>query len=240
MRGSIATFTELDMDGSWFNVETRKAAEAGDTPSIDDKLRPNYRSFNFELDPALHLVVVETHNGSGSLTPGLAEKFFNGLFASEAIIERFGEVKITVLPDKETLRTILSAKNLRSLRISISRPNPDDTEQAEAKLKARLDKLNVKRMEEDFYASGKEGITPDEPLKQLAKIAQRNGFVSATMKEGDAKTVQISTRDHPSQEEEEYGKKESPGFAFERLVSRLLSTERQKRQRRNHKRPRSN
>lgn len=62
--GVISKYSEIDVDGDWFDVEEFASAtpEQMEKVSIPDRLRPNHAAFYFKLFEVLHLVVFASYS----------------------------------------------------------------------------------------------------------------------------------------------------------------------------------
>lgn len=196
IEGLITTFTQINVDGDWANIFTGAKAEEADIEglNIPDNIRPNpaFNRFRFYLKE--HLFVFEIGNGGYRLTPNNAEKLFDRLFSAPSIQTEFGEVSVTAYPSKDSVGNILRSKHLQRLYLVIHTPNPDDGENAEARLMQRLDSMNAKRLDQVVVAKRDGFIAPDALLIQEAKIAAKNGRVDAKIKR-DGRSKDISTKD---------------------------------------------
>lgn len=62
----IAKFTEIDIDGDWFDLDAFDTATPEMVEGIDipTALRPNLSQFYFIVEPTDHVVVFETYSDS--------------------------------------------------------------------------------------------------------------------------------------------------------------------------------
>jgi len=218
-QGTLTTFTQIDVEGDWVNVITGEKAEDGERQliHIPDNLRPNpaYHHFRFYLRE--HLLIFEIGNSSHRLTPNNAGKLFERLFSAPTVVKEFGDVAVTVMPTRDAISSILREKDIRSLQLRVHAPNPpDDGREAERRFLKRIEGLGARTLEQRVVAKSDRPIKPDAELVEAARIAARNGEVSATVKHG-GRTMKVSTTDSPfvyvhewhtgnNTEENEFGK----------------------------------
>lgn len=222
--GSIVTATRVDLNAPWVDVRTGKQADDQDTSKIvlPDHLWPNRKEFRFRFFTSIHLMVVETKSRDGLFTPGNVLRFVDALFNQARLVEKYGEVEVTLLPEHETLSRILRGK-IRWIELQLKRPNADDLDEKE--LLERLDLLGVGHAEHSYTARPDATIEPDEQMKQLAAIASRNGKVNARLLQG-GRTVKVSTQDRPLLKTKSYDPEvEHESGAFEALADALEAEE---------------
>lgn len=207
VRGQIFSFIELDVAEQWLNTETSKPAENEELDSINipEHLKPGMRIFSFIFFPKKHRLVFETRSSEGkSLGPESARKLFEIFLKAPKVIKEFGAGEVTIEPRKDALDKVLGIPKLKQLSIFITRPNPDDNESIEAIVKERMSNQNLQSFEEQLKAESGQSINPDEHTKNLASVAESNGYVEGKGKDGDGNPIDESTRDHPLRERAEY------------------------------------
>src|SRR5688572_9278900 len=89
--GLIAKYTEIDIDGDWFDLDDFDAAtpERLDEIKIPEALRPNLAQFYFQLFPAEHILVVASYAESKSLSTRSMLKYFKEALTWPEITEEF-------------------------------------------------------------------------------------------------------------------------------------------------------
>lgn len=180
--GRIYRFDQIDPDAPWFNIEDHAVATDDEMAqvSIPSKLKPNLVMFDFAFFPNGHKLYMESRSGQKNLSPISVKKLIDSLCKHPRIIQDFGKVEVTVLPDKEQLETIFRMYRLAKLVVDIRRPNPDDFgEDEEDVVFKRFEQLGARRLVEVVSAEPGDTIRPDDDLKMLARVASRNGKVSA-------------------------------------------------------------
>lgn len=205
LQGVIYKFFKLDANEPWFNVKTKSEAGKAEKSiiSIPDYLKPHLQEFPFVFYPKGHrFYFVSSRTGQA-----LSSKFMLDFF--ERIVElprfaKFGSIKFTVEPERDTVNKILGMPRLKMLQLDIYQPNPDDQQSAEEKMQRRLKSQNVKRMQHTYSEATSEGIKPDDETKVLAKIASSNGKVVAKVITPAGHSEILSTVQHPLVEEMRY------------------------------------
>lgn len=225
LTGNIATFTQIDVDGAWIDMSTRSSA---DQSRIDDikkavsGVQPNYHEFRFYVDLKDHLVVVETDDGKRTFSPRMIEKFLRGVFSQEVIVDAFGEVEVSFVPDKESLNRIIGSKYLRKIEIHLTRPNADSVADVEKRLMEELDKMGARSSTVTYAAIRGQTLDLPEEVKNIARVARTNGYV-----EGNVAGEHYSTKDHPVERTRVYeSNAQSQELAFNDLAVELIDSER--------------
>lgn len=199
LTGRMYRFDQIDPKAPWFNVENKEEASDDELAEINipDALKPNLVKFNFVFYPRHHRLYFESVSNGATLGEGSMRKFFDLICAVPSIVEKFGKVDITVVPEHEQLERILSLPSLSKLIVDVKRPNPDDLATEEARVFARLDRMKSRRLIETLVAEPGETITPDDDVRVLARVAARNGSVSGTGYSAGGDKLQQSTVDRP-------------------------------------------
>ncbi len=210
--GLVGTFTKIDANSDWINIRTGQKAEEEDRQALQNlprNLQPNHAQNRFRFYLRSHTLFFEIGNSGHKLTPNNAEALFKRLFSAQSVIDRYGDIDVTIMPNKDTLNTILKSKTIRSLRILVKKPNPDRGAEAERQFMARLERLNVRRVDSTYVADRQAAIAPDVELRDEARIASKNGRVDAVLlHEGRRHTV--STVDTPFVYTHEYDDRGTP------------------------------
>ena len=197
--GRIYRFDQIDPGAPWFNVESKEEASEEELAEIriPEALKPNLVKFNFVFYPQGHQFYFESMATGSTLSEGSMRKFFVTICAVPSIMEQFGPVDITVVPEHEQLARILSLPSLSKLVIDLRRPNADDQADDERVVLERLQRMKTRRLVETLTAERGETIEPDEQVRVLARVAAKNGSVSGTGYRADGGRVEESTEDRP-------------------------------------------
>ena len=116
----------------------------------------------------------------------------------------FGDVEVTIEPDKDTLSQIFRIKHLKRLDIELVRPNPDDHEAEERRLLRRLSRQGAKKMVVNFVAASNNDLDPDAETRILAKVASSNGKVVGHGRDSSGQVVSKSTTEKPMEQSVAY------------------------------------
>lgn len=178
MFGRLYRFVYVDKSATWFNVARHDEATSEELSriSLPDELRPNTEMFDFVFYPKGHSLYVNTRSGNKvngkrhGIGIGQVLKLLKTLALLPAIEQRFGAVEITVLPDQEQLDRILSIHKLNKLVIEVSKPNPDELGQAQARVFDRLSGMKARKLKQELIAEKNESIAVDDDTRTLAKV----------------------------------------------------------------------
>ena len=205
--GKIYRFDHIDEQAPWFNVEDHSVAKPDEVAKVNipKHLKPNLVMFDFVFFPRGHKMYIESRNSTKTLAAGVVKKLLDSISLIPAIVKQFGSVEVTVLPDKESLETILRIHRLTKLVIDVKRPNPDDLgEKEDVRVFRRFKKMNTRRLEQVLTAEPGETIKPDEDIQLLARVASTNGKVHAVGYSSLGQRVEESTVNRPWKHTIEY------------------------------------
>lgn len=223
--GVISRFTDIDVNLPWLDLSSLAEADESHLSEINipDDLRPNLTPFYFSFNAKKHKLVVETRSGNDSLSIRSALKFFDGLLNSPEVVREFGPASLTVVSSKESLEAIWTMHRLKSLEITILRPNPDVLD-LERKILKQMEDENVHKKEERRKVVPGKSIEPDESTKELAEVAATNGTVTAAGQHEDGGKATFSSESHPRLERVKYDPElTSPLQAFSAAARRFFS-----------------
>lgn len=222
--GVFSKYTEIDLDGDWFDLEDFDAArpEKLDEINIPENLRPNLASFYFQLSPELHVIAFSSYASSKSLSTRSVGKYFAEALSSPKILEKFGIVESDVVQSYSEVERILNLPKLKELSIVISRPNSDDVGEGLAEIiERRLREQNADTYQETLQAKGSNEIKPDERTQKLAQVAAENGHVRAKAVV-DGILVTQDTDEQPLIERETYNADRTEIGVFEQIAARVF------------------
>jgi hypothetical protein len=200
--GDIFKFVNIDMAGKWLDLSTREAALPEDVNRkvrIPETYRPNLRALPYIFFPRQHrLLFISRLDQRNTLSPGMAKTLVERLLSTPDLVESHGEATITVEPDRETLKRIFELPTLKQISLEISPPNA--LGDIERRLFKWMDDQNATKYVQQITSNRPDGLALDREVRQAARVAQSNGFVSARGLNEDGQTVNYSTIDHPYQE----------------------------------------
>lgn len=213
VRGTITTFVELDLDGSWLNTDTLEEASDNEVQRvvIPENLRTNLSSFYFAFLVPQHEIVFE-HYGSGNrLTHFSALNFFKNLFNQPEIAAEFGDVKVTIVQSKGSIDRLFSIPRITELEVYIEKPNGDIWDDGFE------ENADVK-----YQAERGESLRRDDDLDALLRASIRNGRAVAKGYGEDGHMI-VSTDRYPRVEQTKYDPDEtSESQAFESTLQRFM------------------
>jgi len=197
LSGEIARYTKIETN-KWFNLSELRAAVDDETKEIKipEELRPNFKNFSFVFYPKNHYLVIECKDRHGKMSPQVIEKYFNGLFSTDEIVNEFGTIEITLVPQTDQLDTLFAVKQITNLELVLRRPNTDGLEDLDDEVLTRLNQQNAE--EEMIILKAQRGcsIVADDRTKALSHVAQLNGEVKVKGNDANGKHVELSTRQH--------------------------------------------
>lgn len=200
MVGRIYRFTQIDPNATWFNVSRNDVATEEELAqiSIPDNLRPNCDMFNFVFYPRGHAFYMESKLGRMSLSPGLVRKMLDSLFGSEEIVREFGVVEVNVFADREGLDEIFRIHQLSKLTIEVTKPNPDELQNAEMRVFGRMHAMKSRKLKMEIVAEAHESIEVDDEIRLAAVVAAAgNGKVMGSGFSDTGQRIEESTQDKP-------------------------------------------
>ncbi|NLR37332.1 DUF4747 family protein [Aeromonas hydrophila] len=206
IEGEILKFTDIDIEGEWFNVKSKSVATEDDMADIyiPENLKPNLSRFSFIFFPLEHILIYEGYYDGKTLSPTLAETFFEKTLNHPAIKKKFGPVFVTHIPEANIIDRMLSLRGITNLTLTTKRPNPDDLRTTERKVHDRLKRWNASQEERSLKAIDGDELHLDKELKLEAKVAAKNGIVELKHYNHEGVKETLSTKDHPMRRTEYY------------------------------------
>ncbi|MBI5843308.1 MAG: DUF4747 family protein [Deltaproteobacteria bacterium] len=221
LHGTICRFLNIDPNEPWFDTKKVKKLDPKDgtfVVPIPENLKPNRRDIVYIFFVDKHRLFIDTDN----ISIRDAMVLITRLCANKQIRKKYGEVVVNIESTKEAIDNILKLKSIRKLEIYFAKPNPDDLAEVEKKIMKRLNKQNVKKIDEKLITDDEAGIKPDDETQALMYMARSNGKVIATSRE-DSQTMVISTKEHPLIETEFYHPERDTVFlAMKRVIGAYL------------------
>ena len=230
-RGVIAKFTEIDIDGDWFDLEAFDTATPEKVKGIEipTTLRPNLSQFYFIVAPKDHVVVFEIYSDSRGLSPRAFEKFLKTVLIDKPIQQKYGVVEADLIKDYGEIERILDLPHLRELKIVVRPPNSDDIGKDLAKvIEERLREQNGGEYEERIKALPNKDLEPNERTRRLAIVGAENGEVEAKALQNRIVT-RVGTTETPLTEGSKFGDDTSALAVFHELGNRIMRKIRAKR-----------
>jgi len=225
-KGFIYKYLNIDPNEPWFDVDEEKVVDKEQMLQVEvlKKVKPHFSHFMYLFIPKYHRFFFTTYYDKKSISPSSVERFLKGVFYHPDILEKYGEVDVIVEPSIDGLEKIFKIPTLERLELLITKPNPDDHDEAEQKLLQRLGRLKAKRLKEEYVAESRSSIEPDDELRTLSRIAASNGYVWASGKDLEGKAVQESTTEHPYEEPVWYASDENPDRIFVAGAQGMMET----------------
>lgn len=220
--GTLYKFLNIRPDEPWLDLQTRAPVETDEgepIPQVPDHLRPNLREVRYAFFPRHHRFFFET----AGLSPGSARRLLSGVLAEPSIRDTYGPVDVEMETSLEGLERILAIPTMTRLEIVITRPNQDDVGGLEARVLARLEAQNARKVEERLTSVRGESIRPDEETRAMMAVATSNGRVTGSGYNLQEEKLVESTENHPLRERLRYDPNtEDPGRVMLQAASELL------------------
>lgn len=209
--GKIATYDILDRDAFY----DRKKKE---TVSVDigEDIVANFKFIDFYFSPGTHRLAFFDNQPVNSKQ---VEKYFQQ--ASDRILGE-GQVNVTFETDRDIIERILNANYVESFNAVVSYSNRDETSGFEELLEEKTKADNIARLEITAKSPKNEGMSPkqDGLITSVTKLAKSNGYVVATIREGDKKKrTKIDTTNHPMKEAFESKKTDLINGIYLKIIS---------------------
>jgi hypothetical protein len=177
--GSFYRFTQISTEHPWLDRVKLQKADASDMErvSIPPYLSPNLQMIPYAFDLEFHRLFVASASAAGAMSPNAVVRLLEDLVSTERIEQRFGRVAINVATRRKDVEELLKWRQLRQIRIEITRPNATDFDD-EAEVLSRMERIHASS-ETLIYAKSPTAVTlePDEIIKKQAAVAASNGEV---------------------------------------------------------------
>jgi len=221
LTGVITTFTKIDSDGSWFNLEALQEATKDQVSKINipKNLYPNSATFYFFFNANVHKLFFQTYSKGKTLSPLSAQRVFGGFASDLAIMERFNEAKISIVQDRASLARLFRLQRIKEIRISIQRPNTDIfDDEFEQKIEAHLAESHSKQFTITYQAESGGTLVATKEIRKVSETALENGRVEVKGRDA-AGAVTLSSERYPKVFHDKYDPDaETERQAFLRLI----------------------
>lgn len=203
--GEFYHFVQIDPNEPWFDIVEKDKASDEDLQKIKipEQLKPHFAKFYFVFFPKAHRLFIQLKDGKNTISINTIRSALTKLLSDEEL-EKFGTIEVTVEPESESIEKIFAIPSIRTLKIELVRPNPDDHHEQELKFLSKLEGQGAGKMTVEFKASKGNSLAPDQETKILAKVASSNGAVYASGRNQNGIPVKLSTVDMPMIERIEF------------------------------------
>lgn len=230
--GVISKYTEIDLGGDWFDVDAfdTAAPEKIEEINIPGSLKPNHYRFYFTLNEDMHVFAFEVYAESRGLSVFGFEKYVKQALLAPEIQGKYGLVEADIIKDYNDIDRLLNLDDLKEVKITIRRPNPDDLDDDLAReIEERLRSQNGDEYQEILRSKDTGALKPNDRTRKLASVAAENGQVKTRNIENGV-TVTKDSSESPLIEVTTYGAEESEMVTFLSVADKLLGKVRQARQ----------
>lgn len=208
--GYFYSFVQIDPRDPWFNVKDKRPADEAEVGQVNipEGLKPNLKSVPYIFDVKKHQLAFVVEGPDGGVSANLVHKLLENLTSGVTVVDRFGQVDLTIMTDRGEIEAMLNWPVIRRLEVVLERPNGTDYED-ELEVVKRFKKLGISREERTYVkADGATSITPDETMKTVAHIAANNGFVLVKGKNPQGKSDAAKSQQFPMVMRTQYSPKE--------------------------------
>lgn len=222
--GDIFRFTDIARDAQWFNALKGDFASEHDVEQIriPEHLKPNSARFSYIFYPDCHLLTYEGYYDGHSLGPTNAERFMHRLLNTEELKQKYGEVEVTHIPEKDKVAEALGLHIKEFVELTVRRPNPDGLDEVERAVLQRMNELNASEFKESYKSLVGTSIEIDEELEMKANVAAKNGKLEIRGKDINLHPTRISTDLHPLTVTEYYDPKVQNAFSIFSAISESI------------------
>ena len=193
--GAFTRYTYIDPNAPWWDSEERKNLvdpEGNPIPQVREGIGPNSKFIYFSFFLEKHILIIDLQN----ISIHQFHKALMGMLANQAIMEKFGKINSTVIPEQDALTKVLSLKKIERLTYKLTIPNPDVIAGLEDAFTKRMQTIKVGTSELTLVAL-EDGITPDDELKAELNIASRNGYAASSGRNERGERETRSTKEYP-------------------------------------------
>jgi hypothetical protein len=147
---------------------------------------------------------VQTYSKGRAFSIRDAERFFQTISSDKKIKAKFGDIKVTMVQERESLKKIFDLESISKIRILIEKPNSDIfDEEFEQKIEKHLEESNSRQIEIIYSSERGESIKVTEEIKRVGESALDNGLVEVSGRSETGREKR-STRSHPQIVQEAY------------------------------------
>lgn len=198
--GIIYKFSELSASTEWHNKSTAKTAEPEDLESlkIPPHLKPHEKQFSFIFFEKGHKLVYQAYSKGSRISAKQVVDIFGRFFAKPEIVNNYGAVNVTHMPDEKDLALALkSYSSIRRINLNILRPNPDHTGDLDDDFLNRMVELNISQFDQSYIANKSESITVDDELKRTVEFASENGTAEIAGSDSQGRPARYKSKNSP-------------------------------------------
>jgi hypothetical protein len=197
--GVFTTFTKVDLEGEWFDIEELDEASTDKLKeiSIPDGIFPNTAAYYFSFNLNTHKLYVETYSSGKALTATSALRFIKNMLTTPDIAGVFGEPSISLVQAQAGLDKLFSIDRIKEITVTIEKPNADIfSDDFEEEIEKHLLETHSQSMTINHKAVNGQSIVPNDEVKQISSAALQNGEVRVTGRD-EGVAVNLSSKDFP-------------------------------------------
>ncbi|MGE4501976.1 MAG: DUF4747 family protein [Thiomicrospira sp.] len=199
LTGFLYKFLDVGGDNAWYNIALNEEASDEDLREINipRHLRPNLTKHRFVFFPDGHklFIQVKGEHQNDNVSMNQVEKYLQRVCSKEFIIEEFGEVFLTVIPNSEDVEQMLASDAITAISYEITLPNPDYDD--EDQYVGWMESQGIYKEQRALKAQRGGRVEPNSELKSLAITASRNGNLQVKEKDTNGITVTKTSSSSP-------------------------------------------
>jgi hypothetical protein len=202
--GNMVTYVDIRPDESWFNTQRLEIATSEDLRrvSIPADLKAKARVIPFFFDSSTHTLVFETYHRGSLIGATQMQDYFEELFLTPSIVEKYGTIEVVLIKSSKMLETILAQPTILKLDIYFTPPNP--LRERMRIVRRNLENQNIDGVRIQYSNRKEQSIKPGEETMAYLHIAEEDGHVDAEVKDANNKRAKMSTEKKPEVKTETY------------------------------------
>lgn len=200
LSGTMVRFQNIDMDALWYDVINSDVAQEQDLEAINipPNLKPNTSLFEFVFFPESHKFFYEMESKDAKISPTHMEKALRTILNHPELEKKYGRVDVTNIPEIDKLVQALALKSISSVKVQVTRPNADHFQDIERDFLAQMNEENVSDLFIEKRAVKGGALVVTQKIRDLAKIAERNGHAEIKGHDENGHPISFSTKSHPA------------------------------------------
>ena len=156
------------------------------------------------MNTSNHRIYFQPYSSGKVFSDNSALTLFSKLADNLAIRQKYGDVQLTVVQSKEALDRIFSLPTIKSISITIQKPNADIfADDFEEQIEAHLLQTHSKKVTISYEAEPGGSVVPTAEIRTISSVALENGNVEVKGRD-ESGAVSLSSNDHPKVIQDKY------------------------------------
>lgn len=193
--GQIYKYAKIDPERDCLNTNTKKVATQEEKKAliVPKHLRPHFIKIPFVFIPNGHRMYIQVKHKKDSFGITKAKRLLDILVQNPKILDKFGEVEVTIEPNSAEVEKLLNRTDIDKLTLDIVRPNPDGIKSVEKSLFDKMKRRNLRKKKIEYTSTRDESLVLDEEMKTEVRIAASNGKAIAEGTDNNNEKWKVST-----------------------------------------------